>query len=209
MKPSENTTPGAESNETATATPEAKPATEKKPAVKKPAAKKPAVKKPAPKKPAKPAAKKPAAKKPAVKKPAAKKPTTKKPVKKSADIRTADNSNRNFDRVRFNGEDLPKGRTVHAVVADYIKKHPKVTLSALQEKFPDELMRGPWGLLKELNTAKKISGPKKLRYFLREKDVLSVGGKKVAVCNQWSTEGFEGFKKHVKTLGYNLSAARK
>lgn len=206
MKPSENNTPSVESNDATTAvatSTEVKPAVTKKPA--KPAAKKPTPKKPVSKKPA---AKKPAAKKPAAKKPAAKKPT-KKPAKKSADIRTADNSNRNFDRIRFNGEDLPKGRTVHAVVADYIKKHPKVTLSALQEKFPDELMRGPWGLVKELNTAKKISGPKKLRYFLREKDVLNVGGKKVAICNQWSTEGFEGFKKHVKTLGYNLTAARK
>jgi hypothetical protein len=166
-------------------------------------------------KPAKKAAKKEAAKpakKAARKTVTPKKSTPKaatkaKPAKKASDIRTADNSNRDFTRIRFNGEDLPKGRAVLAVITEEAGKKG-MTLSKLQERFPDELMRGPWGVIRELAPAKRASGSKKLRYFLRDEHVLNVGGKKVVVCNQWSSDGFKNFAKHAKSLGYSLNASR-
>lgn len=137
------------------------------------------------------------------------KPTPKaaKAKKDNSNVRTADNSNRDFQRFRFNGEDLPKGRTVLAVVKDFAGRK-NMTVAKLQEAFPDDLQKN-FGMIKELGAAKKKSGTKKLRYFLREDDVLSLGGRKYVVCNQWSTASFKEFMKVAKGLGYNLTASRK
>jgi hypothetical protein len=223
----ENTAPVAETND-ATATAESKapkaktvkvsvPKEEKKPAVKVPA--KPAAKKvpakPAKKAPAKPVAKKAPAKpakkapaKPAKKAPA--KPAKKVPTKKkAAEIRTADNSNRDFGRYDFSGQSLPKGQVVRAVILEDSKKKG-MTLSKLQERWPDEIISGPWGMIKELSAAKRLSGTKKLRYFLRDGHEINLSGKKYVVCNQISRPVFDNFLKRAKANGYtNIRASRK
>lgn len=147
---------------------------------------------------------------PAKKAPAKKAPAKKiaKPAKKAVKaVRTADNSNRDFGRLRVNGETLPKGRAVLSVVSNYVEKHPKITLASLQEKFPDELQKN-WGMIRDLAQARKISGDKKKRFFINDKDVLIVGGKKVVVCNQWDSNNIKPFIKLAKALGYNMTAAR-
>lgn len=154
-------------------------------------------------KPAKKAVKK------AVAKPAAKKPAVKstKPAKKSADKRTADNFNRNFGRIKVNGETLSKGRAVHAVIAAHIAAK-KPTLAQLKTSFPDELLKN-YGIIQELAKAKKYSVNGKTRYFVNKEDVLTTkDGKSIAVSNQFSTENVKPFIKHAKTLGFIMTPAK-
>ena len=163
-------------------------------------------------KPAKKAAKKAA--KPAVKKtakPAKKsaKPAVKakasKPAKSSK--RTADNFNRNFGRIKFDGETLSKGRAVHAVVAAHIEKK-KPTLAQLKASFPDELLKN-YGVIQEIGKARKYSVNGKTRYFVNKEDVLTTkDGKSIAVCNQFSTENVKPFIKTAKTLGFTMTPVK-
>jgi hypothetical protein len=164
------------------------------------------------KKPAKKAAVKKASK-PAKKaaKPAKKvvKAKASKPAKKSAkpSKRTADNFNRNFGRIKVNGETLSKGRAVHAVVAAHIEKK-KPTLAQLKATFPDELLKN-YGVIQEIGKARKYSVNGKTRYFVNKEDVLTTkDGKSIAVCNQFSTENVKPFIKTAKTLGITMTPVK-
>lgn len=179
----------------------AKKATAKK--VAKKATAKPAVKK------VKPTAKKPTVKKPAAK-PAAKKAPVKKvvktPAKKSgkAEVRHADNSNRNFGRIKVGAETLSKGRAVHAVVVAFVDKK-KPTLAQLQTAFSPDLLKN-YGIIQEIGKAKKYSINGKNRFFVGKEDLITTkDGKTVAVCNQFSTDNVKPFIKHAKTLGFTMT----
>ncbi len=180
------------------------------------------------------AAKKTAAKKPAAKKPAekveksekaprhGKKPlrkdskaktkvaakTAKAPVaRKTSKTRTADNSNRNFGRIKVLGKELPKGRAVLAVIQDYVEKK-KPTAAQLKAAFPDELLKN-YGITKDAAAAKKASAIKK-RYFVNPEDLIKTkDGKTVAVGAGFSTENIKPFIKHAKTLGYTMTMSAK
>jgi len=176
-----------------------------------PAAKTPAKKTPIAKVPAKkvPAAK---TKVPAKKTPAAK--TKVVPAKKAKTNfsakkkRTADNFDRNFGRVKFNGETLSKGRAVHAVVAAFNEKK-KPTLSQLKDAFPDTLLKN-YGVVQEIAKAKKYSVNGKTRYFVGNDDLIKTkDGKSIAVCNQFSTENIKPLIKHAKSLGFTLTPVSK
>ena len=199
----------ATSNETAASTSTAKkPAKKaaKKPHVTKPAAKKPAAKKPAKKTASKPAAKKPAKKAAKPAKKVAKKPAAKKPSKKSGK-RTADNFDRNFGRIRFNGESFSKGRAVHAVIAAFAEKK-KPTASALQAAFPAELLKN-YGIVREAAKARQYNVNGKTRFFVDSADLIKTkDGKSFAVCNQFSTENIKPFIKHAKSLGFTMTAGK-
>jgi len=207
-----NKATGAEADETVAATaPSAEQVSDNKvkPAKKaaKKAAAKPAAKKVAAKKePAKKAARKTTTPKKTVPKAATKKVAVKKASKKTADVRTADNSNRDFGKFNYGGEALSKTKVVLAVVTKEASKKG-MTPAKLQEKFPDELMPA-YGVVRDLTHAKRVS-TKKMRYLIRPEQIITLGNKKVAVCNQWSSERFESFRKHAKTLGYNINPARK
>ncbi len=209
----ENTGAAVQTNDTTSSTTNstkkpAKKTAPKKPHVTKPAAKKPAAKKPA-KKASKPAkkstkpAKKIVAKKPAKK---AAKPAAKKPSKKSGK-RTANNFDRNFGRIRFNGESLSKGRAVHAVIAAFVEKK-KPTAAQLQTAFPAELLKN-YGIVREAAKARQYNVNGKTRFFVDSADLIKTkDGKSFAVCNQFSTENVKPFIKHAKSLGFTMTAGK-
>lgn len=216
MNTGDNNNNGSATTDTTTSNTSAATAGETKKPAKKAATKKPHVSvKAKAKKPAKPAAKKPAKKaaKPAAKKPAkkavkkvtAKKPSAKKPSKGGK--RTADNFDRNFGRIKFNGESLSKGRAVHAVVAAFVAKK-KPTASQLQNAFPAELLKN-YGIVQEAGKARKYSVNGKTRYFVDSADLIKTkDGKSFAVCNQFSTDNVKPFIKHAKTLGFTMTPSK-
>ena len=110
-------------------------------------------------------------------------------------------SGRNNDKYKFNGEELGKGKTVLALVAHFISKNPKTTIAKLKEVFPDNLMNHKYGVFKEAGEAKKISGSRE-RYFLKPEQLIKVGDKWIAVCNQITAENIKPFLKAAKTLGF-------
>jgi hypothetical protein len=165
-----------------------------------------------------PAKKKVEAKKVAVKKAPAKKVAVKKVAKKATAVkkaapvkkapakakRTADNFNRDFGRVKFNGETFSKGRAVHALVVAFVeKKNP--TLAQLKDAFPDTLVKN-YGVVQEISKAKKFSHNGVHRYYLGKEDfIVTKDGKTVVTTNQFSSENIKPVIKHAKPLGFTLT----
>ncbi len=211
-------TPKTEANaEVPTEAPVAKTAPKKVAAKKKAPAKKTVVKKAATKKVAKKApAKEVAAKKEVAVKAPVKKAAPKKAVAKTAPKKTVmsktkqsvNNFDRNFARIKFDGQELSKGRAVHAVVAKFMADNPKTTAADLKAKFPDELLKN-YGIVQEAAKARKYSIAGKTRFFVAKEDLLTTkDGKQMCVCNQFSTENVKPFMKHAKGLGYTMSEAK-
>lgn len=106
---------------------------------------------------------------------------------------------RNTGKLKFNGEFYGKGRLVLAVVNKYVQDNPKVTLAKLKEVFPDEL-QPRYGIVQEVTKAKKMSEDGRDRFFLKPEELIKVGEKKVAVCNQFGAHNLP--LKHFKALGF-------
>jgi hypothetical protein len=110
---------------------------------------------------------------------------------------------RDTSKLKFNGELYGKGRLVLAVVQHYVKSNPRVSLTKLKEVFPDEL-QPRYGMVQEVGKAKKLSADRD-RFFLKPEDLIKVGDKKIAVCNQFGSNNLPPFLKMVKSrLGYNI-----
>ena len=118
--------------------------------------------------------------------------------------RTADNFNRDFNRVKFNGDTFSKGRAVHALVVAYVeKKNP--TLAQLKEAFPDTLVKN-YGVVQEISKAKKFSHNGRDRYYLAKNDyIVTKDGKTVVTTNQFSSENIKPVIKQAKPLGFILT----
>lgn len=105
---------------------------------------------------------------------------------------------RDTSKLKFNGELYGKGRLVLAVVKKYVEDNPRTTFSKLKEVFPDEL-QPRYGVVEEFSKAKKISADRD-RFFLKAEDLIKVGDKKIAVCNQFGSHNLP--LKHFKSLGF-------
>ena len=112
---------------------------------------------------------------------------------------TGRNYGRNFNRFVLNGQSYQKGKLVHAIVADYVKEK-NATLTELKSVFADKLNKS-YGVFQEINVAKEKPG----RYFTNKSITLS-GGKRIAVCNQWTTENIQPVLAVAKSLGYKITA---
>ena len=78
----------------------------------------------------------------------------------------------------------------------------KDRLSKLKELFPDTL-QPRYGTIQDVSKAKKLSEDRE-RFFLKPEQILKVGDKRVAVCNQWGKHNIGGFVKIARSLGYNI-----
>lgn len=125
----------------------------------------------------------------------AKTATAKKVVEDEVTLKT---DGRDTSKLKFNGELYGKGRLVLAVVQKYMLDNPKTTFAKLKEVFADEL-QPRYGMIQEVSKAKKISTDRD-RYFLKPEDLIKVGDKKVAVCNQFGSHNLP--LKYFKTLGF-------
>jgi hypothetical protein len=125
---------------------------------------------------------------------------TVKPEKPKEEDEVILKSERNVSKYKFNGELLGKGRLVLAVVKKYIEDNPKVTLVKLKEVFPDEL-QPRYGIIREVSIAKKMSEDRD-RYFLKPEELIKVGDKKIAVCNQFGSHNLP--IRHFRTLGFTI-----
>jgi hypothetical protein len=99
----------------------------------------------------------------------------------------------------YNGQSFHKGKLVDTIIREYVKeKNP--TLAELKSVFPDSLLK-TYGIFQEINTAKEKPG----RYFTHKSITLN-GGKRIAVCNQWTSENIQPVLAVAKKLGYKVTA---
>jgi len=109
--------------------------------------------------------------------------------KKKPETKTT--SGRDNRKFTFDGQEYGKGPLVRAVVAAFVKKNPKTTLSILKKVFPDGLLHR-YGVFQELKDAKKMSGNRD-RYFMKPEQVIKLKDASIAVCNQWTSDNIQPF----------------
>lgn len=107
---------------------------------------------------------------------------------------------RDTSKLKFNGELYGKGRLVLAVVKKYVEDNPRTTITKLKEIFPDELNKR-YGCIQTVEKARKISVDRE-RFFLKAEDLIKVGDKKIAVCNQFGSHNLP--LKHFRALGFTI-----
>ena len=99
------------------------------------------------------------------------------------------------DRTKYSidgGEPLNKRRFVLAVVKDYVKKNPDVTLEDLEKRFPSSLNHSPLhGVVRKYEDIKQklVKQPDlRKRFLLDSDDIIQLAdGTKVVVNNQWGS----------------------
>jgi len=109
--------------------------------------------------------------------------------KKKPETKTT--SGRDNQKYKFENQEYGKGPLVRAVVAAFVKKNPKTTLSILKKVFPDGLLHR-YGVFQELKDAKKMSGNRD-RYFMKPEQVIKLKDASIAVCNQWTSDNIQPF----------------
>jgi hypothetical protein len=110
---------------------------------------------------------------------------------------------RDETQYKFNGETLGKGRFLLAIVTAWARAHKNATAEQIEKAWPHTLIHR-YGVLAPLKDAKERSNPRK-RYFIdEEKEVLEIGGKKYAVCNQITAAIIEKVIAHCKEAGMKV-----
>lgn len=105
--------------------------------------------------------------------------------------------------LRSGGKNLPKNRLVLEVVTHYAAEHPSLTLSELQDIFPNKL-QGSFGVVVALKDADPANFKGYKRYYTDDPIILTDGP--VAVSTQWNGEIIKGFIAVAESLGYIISS---
>ncbi len=129
---------------------------------------------------------------------------------------------RSGERVKFRWEnnkygtqnkDLGVGRLVLDIVRDYAKNTKPHNIQDLKKAFPDSLHS--YGIVQlrddpNSNQYLREEGSRYSRFFSKDEELIILpDGKSVMVCGEWgarnaSKPGFDQFKEHCKTLGYEI-----
>lgn len=110
---------------------------------------------------------------------------------------------RDMRKFKFKGEHHTKGGLVHAVITEFVSKRKNISLSKLKEFFPDELLQR-FGVVQEIAKAKQFASGGRDRYFLQEERIIKLKDKKIAVCNQWTSENIKPFLTAARKLGFDI-----
>lgn len=104
-------------------------------------------------------------------------------------------------KFKFEGELYGKGPLVRAVVTKYVEDNAGVTYKQLKDVFPDELLKR-FGIFQDVSV---LATPKmKVRYFSKEEQQIQVKGKRIVVCNQFTSENIQPFLKVARQRGYKI-----
>jgi len=117
---------------------------------------------------------------------------------------------RDTSKYSFNGESLPKGRLVLAVVKDYVDNNPKTTFSDLKKEFPNEWHNksGKGAVFVRLVEAENLFKDKgHKRHFLKEDETIQLADEVVAVSNQWGIGNIDAFVKG-SNLNHNTDISK-
>lgn len=125
------------------------------------------------------------------------------PKEKAEPLRPADTirkvkTEKDFSTYKWDGQVYGKGPFILAVIKWYLKKH-KVDFKKFDEVFPSKLVPR-YGVVAPLSLAKAKS-EKKASYFLKEEQIVEIGGKKYTVSNQITKSIFDGFLENMKKQG--------
>ena len=112
-------------------------------------------------------------------------------------------SERDETKYSFNGiKDLGKGRFLLALLTEWAKHNKNATADQIEKAWPHTLVHR-YGVLAPLKEAIERSNPRK-RYFIEESEIIEIGGKKYACCNQITSAIIEKVIAHAKESGLKV-----
>jgi hypothetical protein len=113
---------------------------------------------------------------------------------------------RALDVNTFNGIEIKgKGRLCHAIVKDYVEKHPDATLAELKSIFNVPKCDTIVELFEVAMTIKDSSGKAGGCHYIKEADQIKIKEGKMVVWNYWPERYYTPFMENVqKKLGYKI-----
>lgn len=110
------------------------------------------------------------------------------------------NSQKDYTKYEFKGQEYGKGRLVLEVMKDYIQQHPHLSLIELQQLFPSSL-QSSLDVIVDLDSATEINNKGYKRYFNQEDDLIHLGSGEIGlVCSQWGIGNIDNFIDKVHDL---------
>ena len=119
------------------------------------------------------------------------------------EISSAVKGKKDYSKYTFKGTQYGKGRLVQAVVKDYVQTNPDISFEDLLLVFPHELARHKFGVFDRTEVAEKYfidSGSKYKRFYMNEKDVITLSDAKIVVCSQFGKGNMDPFLEVCKKL---------
>ena len=114
---------------------------------------------------------------------------------------------RDTTRYMWNGNVYLKNRLVLAVVRDYVKNNPTVTVSKLKQVF-DKSLQGSIGVVEDARIA-IFRHDCDTRFFAKETERIQTADGYVFVCSQWGIVNILNFIKRAEQLGYQIEEIKK
>jgi hypothetical protein len=106
---------------------------------------------------------------------------------------------RDYTKYLFMGEQYGKGPLVHAVIKEYVEKHPKTTVEELQEVFSKKATHSVFECVEPVRKAAKG------RFFLNKEDIIKAADARIAVTSQWTKTNIGVFIRFArKTLNVRI-----
>jgi len=99
-------------------------------------------------------------------------------------------SKRDLTRYKFQGQEYNKGRLAHAIIAAAAKDKRLSLKGALELFDPEGNVVPPYGLIKPIAEAKKLSKERQ-RFFIKPEEEIKLRDAVIAVSNQFTTERIE------------------
>jgi len=115
------------------------------------------------------------------------------------ELNSAVRGKNDLSKYKFKNKEYGKGQLVLAVIKDYAKEN-KPTYDELVQKF-SEIKSGPSNIILPVNEVKdKLENSKssKKRYFMEQKDIITLSDQEIMVSNQWGVENIGNFIEHCK-----------
>jgi len=106
----------------------------------------------------------------------------------------------------FNGQLYKKGKLVHAVIEDYVRKNPKKIYSNLKKDFLDGI-QGKHGVFTTQKNALDIFEKEKRkykRYYFKPTELIYLKDEVIATCNQWNFHNILIFIENANRLGLEI-----
>ena len=111
-------------------------------------------------------------------------------------------SGRDKTRYMFKGNVYLKNKLVLAVVTDYVKEHPNITINELKEVF-NKSLQGSIGVV-ESEMIARLRKDYEVRFFAKDYEILHLIDGNAYVCTQWGILNIPNFIARARQLGYEI-----
>jgi len=137
--------------------------------------------------------------------------------KTAATISNAGKKEKDYSKYSFDGQELPKNGYVYAVIKNYVRENPGITLDQFPQKVIERNFNGRKNIYEVWKTYdeavqlyqdkgyKRFFVTKRGGDYLKDKDlVIKLADAEICISNQWSLDSVEKFIEHMKKIGTRI-----